>query len=117
MISHPSPTFWTHLDQLLQSSDIVIDRPKGSRHPRTPAIISPFDYGYLAGTNAGDGDGVDVWIGSMVGREITGVVCTVDLQKRDAEVKILLGCSEAEIEITEAFLNVGGMGCIVVRRW
>jgi len=40
-----------------------------------------------------------------------------DLQKRDAEVKILLGCSEAEIEITEAFLNVGGMGCIVVRRW
>jgi inorganic pyrophosphatase len=59
-------------------------------------MIYPVDYGYLSDTRSGDGHGIDVWIGSLTGRAISGVICTVDLEKRDAEVKILLGCTRAE---------------------
>ena len=39
--------FWDALDQLTADSEIVIDRPKGSAHPRFPNFIYPVDYGYL----------------------------------------------------------------------
>jgi inorganic pyrophosphatase len=75
---------------------VVVDRPKGSRHPRIRSLIYPLDYGFLSGTRSGDGHGVDVWIGSLKRRAVTGVVCTVDLSKNDAELKILLSCTRAE---------------------
>jgi len=110
-------TFWTHLDQLLQSAELVIDRPKGSAHPRYPDWIYPLDYGYLAGTTSGDGAGVDVWRGSGEEPCLDAVVCTVDLLKRDVEVKLLLGCSEAEKEIIGAFYNDGQyMAAVLVKR-
>ncbi|MEE8291374.1 MAG: hypothetical protein V3R80_07845 [Candidatus Tectomicrobia bacterium] len=57
--------FWTHLETLIQSSELVIDRPKGSRHPRDASVMYPLDYGYLQGTSGGDGQEVDVWRGSV----------------------------------------------------
>ena len=39
--------FWEMLTQMVEKSDIVIDRPKHSRHPRMSHIIYPVDYGYL----------------------------------------------------------------------
>ena len=54
------PDFWRALDALVAGSEIVIDRPRGSAHPRYPDVIYPLDYGYLAGTRAADGDGIDV---------------------------------------------------------
>jgi inorganic pyrophosphatase len=81
------------------SSELVIDRPRGSVHPRHPAIIYPLDYGYRKGTSSGDGDGIDVWRGSLATAHLDAVVCTVDLEKRDLEVKLLLGCSTAEKEV------------------
>ena len=58
-------TFWPVLDRLVATSKIVIDRPKGSPHPRHPSFRYPLDYGYLQGTLAPDGDGIDVWVGSL----------------------------------------------------
>lgn len=88
--------FWAKLDALVEGASVVVDRPKGSIHPQIPTLIYPLDYGFLSGTTSGDGHGVDVWIGSLKGQRVTGVVCTIDLTKRDAEVKILLGCTRAE---------------------
>jgi inorganic pyrophosphatase len=85
--------FWTHLEIFIQSSELVIDRPKGSRHPRDTSVIYPLDYGYLKGTSGGDGEAIDVWQGSLPDRRLDAVVCTVDLAKRDAEIKLLLGCT------------------------
>ena len=34
-----SEVFWQRLDALLERSEIVIDRPKGSRHPRFQEIV------------------------------------------------------------------------------
>jgi inorganic pyrophosphatase len=107
--------FWNTLDQLT-AGEIVIDRPAGSRHPRLPDMVYPLDYGYLAGTTAGDGDGIDVWLGSLSERSVTGIACTADAHKRDAEIKLLLGCTAKEMAAVQRFLNAHGLGCVVFSR-
>ena len=97
-----SMTFWNSLQQLVDKSIIKIDRPKDSVHPRYPDYIYPFDYGYLEGTTSGDGggdgDGIDCWVGSLGGREVTGVVTVVDAVKGDCEIKILIGCTSDDMQ-------------------
>lgn len=72
--------FWEALDELIQTSEIAVDRPKGSRHPKYPDVIYPADYGYLQGTASMDGEGIDLWLGTAAGA-LGAVVCTVDLLK------------------------------------
>lgn len=108
--------FWSTLDRVAQEHDVVVDRPCGSEHPRQPGMIYPLDYGYLAGTTAGDGDGIDVWLGSLPGRSVTGIACTADARKRDAEIKLLLGCTAEEMVAVQRFLNSHGLGCTVLGR-
>ena len=108
--------FWTHLDRLVATSEIVVDRPAGSHHPRYPEIVYPLDYGYLTGTSGGDGNEIDVWRGSLPDGRLDAVICTVDLQKRDAEVKLLLGCTQAERDTILAFHSEGDMAATLIRR-
>lgn len=96
--------FWAFADALLDSSTAVIDRPRGSCHPRFPQVVYPLDYGYLDGTQAMDGGGIDIWQGSA-GGAVTAALCTIDALKRDAEIKLLIGCTEAEIATIHAFHN------------
>ncbi len=110
-------TFWEALDRLIASGTVMIDRPAGAPHPRYPDFLYPLDYGYLAGTRAADGGGIDVWVGSQPRREVAGVICTIDLLKRDAEIKILLGCTPEEMQIAlEAHNRFGQMAAILVPR-
>ncbi len=90
--------FWTAAETLVAQSRIVIDRPKGSAHPRYPDFLYPVDYGYLEQTSSMDQDGIDVWVGTDPGRAVDAAVCTIDLMKRDSEIKILIGCTEQEKE-------------------
>lgn len=90
--------FWQALDELIRTSEVVIDRPRGSAHPRYPEMIYPVDYGYLKGSTSMDGQGIDVWRGSGEKR-IDAIICTVDLLKRDSEIKLLLGCTEEEKQL------------------
>jgi len=89
--------FWSALDNLIASSEVVIDRPSGSKHPRYD-ITYAVDYGYLANTNAMDGGGIDVWRGTDIEQKCDAIICTIDLLKKDSEIKILLGCNEDEKE-------------------
>ncbi len=108
--------FWEFLDRLIASSQITIDRPKGSRHPRHLEMVYPLDYGYLAGTNAADGDGIDLWRGSQPGNRLEAILVIVDLAKRDSEIKLLLGCTPAEIKTILAFQNQGEMRAELLKR-
>ncbi len=99
--------FWQYLDTLIAEHPLVIDRPAGTAHPRYPEFIYPYDYGYLVEAHAPDGAGMDVWVGSLAERRVTGVICTVDLTKRDSEIKILLGCTPAEARQILATHNAG----------
>lgn len=90
--------FWQTLQDLMLSARIVIDRPKGRQHPHYPELFYPSDYGYIEGTTSGDGDGIDVWLGSSGTRNLTGILCTFDTFKRDAEIKLLTGCTSDEVQ-------------------
>lgn len=87
--------FWNALDKLVAQSEIIIDRPKGTAHPKYPDFIYEVDYGYLKNTSSMDGGGIDVWVGTGE-KKIDGIICIVDLMKRDSEIKILIGCTEEE---------------------
>ena len=106
--------FWTSLQILVATSRIVIDRPRGSRHPRYPDVVYPVDYGYLEGTRSGDGDGIDIFHGRSGGDAITGICCTIDSLKRDAEVKILYACTEEDITAIRQLMSDGPMACLVL---
>ncbi len=109
--------FWTRLEKLLEETEIVIDRPKGSNHPKYPDIEYPLDYGYLAGTSGGDGNEVDIWLGSAKLRNLVAVICTVDSFKNDTELKLLLGCTKQEIDTIDQFHNSGQyMSGLVIKR-
>ena len=63
----------------------------------------PLDYGHLENTAAGDGDGIDAWIGSLNNKMLTGILCTFDRLKRDAEIKFLIACSPEDVQTIQHF--------------
>jgi inorganic pyrophosphatase len=111
-------SFWNALQDLVDGHDIETDRPKWSSHPRYPDFTYEFDYGYLMGTRSGDGEGIDVWLGSGDRKRITGVILTVDRDQLDVELKVLLGCSidEAE-EILDTHNRGSQSGMLLIRPW
>lgn len=109
--------FWQAIDKLISSGNIVIDRPKGSAHPRYPEIKYELDYGYIENTASMDGSGIDVWRGSLPEGKCDAIICTVDLWKRDSEIKLLIGCTEEEKAIAYNFHNESEfMKGIMIRR-
>lgn len=116
MMDNCSTAFWRALDELVDKSEIVIDRPKGSAHPRYPDFIYRVDYGYLKGTSSMDGAGIDVWVGTGE-KKIDSIMCIVDLLKKDSEIKILIGCTEEEKAIVyETHNESEHMKGIMIRR-
>jgi inorganic pyrophosphatase len=108
--------FWDYLQQLTDTNQIVIDRPKGSTHHRYPRNTYPVDYGFLEGTTSIDSGGVDIWVGSLGEKKVVGALCSVDLLKKDTELKILYDCSEDEIHAIIEFINTGQMRAIFVKK-
>ena len=108
--------FWKALDELVSNSEIVIDRPRGSAHPRFPNFIYKVDYGYLKNTSSMYGAEIDVWIGSG-DKKIDAIMCIVDLMKRDSEIKILVGCTEEEkLDIYKTHNETQYMKGVLIRR-
>ena len=97
--------YWQAMIELIESTPVVLDRPRGTTPPRYADLVYPLDYGYLKKTSAGDGDGIDVWIGSSEVKTLTGILCTFDKLKRDAEIKLLIGCTKEDIETIQGFNN------------
>ena len=108
--------YWWSLDELVRMNELVIDRPKGSPHPNFPKSIYPLDYGYLKGTMSGDGHGVDVWRGSLNSKTVQASIVTVDLLKANVEVKLIIGCTEEEIEEVLNYHNTFSQSGILVTR-
>ncbi|MEH1968083.1 MULTISPECIES: hypothetical protein [unclassified Nostoc] len=111
-----STDFWFKLDQLVAASSLKIDRPKGTLHPRYPSFVYPLDYGYLQDTRSGDGSDIDVWIGSLSSQTVTAVICCVDLEKRDTEIKILLDCTSEESRVILEIHNTGSQSAMLLVR-
>lgn len=69
------------------------------------AVDGDKHYGYLKGTFSMDGLGIDLWRGTKEKPMLDAIICTVDLYKKDSEIKLLLGCTTAEKEIIYRFHN------------
>jgi inorganic pyrophosphatase len=108
--------FWRFADELVANQAIVIDRPAGSRHPRLPEFVYPLDYGYLDGTMGMDGGGIDVWRGSLPEVRVTAAIVTIDLQKRDAEIKLLVGCTREEAQGAATMHRTGSQSALLIER-
>lgn len=100
--------FWEAADGLIDGSTIVIDRPAGSSHPGFPSMIYPVDYGYLEDTSSPDGNGIDVYRGTDPSSRVDAVICTIDLVKKDSEIKLLIGCTAEEKNTLLDFCNNSG---------
>lgn len=107
--------FWEFVEKLIASTSIMIDRPKGSSHPRFPDLTYPLDYGYLKHTTSMDDAGIDVWVGSESTQTIDGILATIDLQKSDSEIKLVIGCSESELDVIKKFHNTDQMRAIYIQ--
>ena len=114
-MNETNTNFWLALDKLVSESKIIIDRPKGSRHPKYPDCVYPLDYGYLESTSSMDGGGIDVWKGSG-GDYVDAIVVTVDLGKKDSEIKVLVGCNEDEKQLIFTAHNGEYQKGILMRR-
>ncbi|MBD2679770.1 MULTISPECIES: inorganic pyrophosphatase [Nostoc] len=116
LISTNFTQFWLKIDQLVTDSNLKIDRPKGTSHPRYPSLIYPLDYGYLEDTQSGDKAEIDVWLGSLPSKAVTALICSVDLEKRDTEIKILIGCTSEESREILNIQNIGSQSAILLFR-
>jgi len=106
---------WSEWERIIAEHSIVIDRPKGTAHPRFPDMIYPIDYGYLEQTIGGDGVEIDIFVGS-VESGLIGLLSTHDTAKEDRETKLLWNLSDEETETVVSFLNRGAMTASLVRR-
>jgi inorganic pyrophosphatase len=97
--------FWEYLEKIVQNNEIIIDRPKGTKHPKYNDMVYEIDYGYIKNTKSMDGGGIDVFVGSDNNKNIDTIVCIIDLLKKDSEIKILIGCTEEEKIKVNNFLN------------
>lgn len=107
--------FWKHLDALVRDSEIIIDRPKDLPHPKFPDFIYPVNYGYLKNVSSADGNDLDIFVGTSKENIIDAIICTVDLNKKDAEFKILYGCTDLEKQKIYEVLNKKMRALIVYR--
>ena len=59
---------------------------------------------------------MDIWVGTLEPKEIVGILCVVDTLKRDAEIKILYGCTAEEVETVLRTQNATWMQAIFIPR-
>ena len=111
-----SAEFWDSLDRMVAEKRLVIERPKGTPHPGYPDMKYPLDYGYLEGTLTADGGGIDAWRGSNELPILDAVALTIDPGENEVEIKLLLGCSEAEKQLVVEFFSQALRGVQLVRR-
>ena len=97
--------FWQKLDTLYLSSGYQITRKKGEVHPRFQNLIYPVDYGYINDTKSFGKDGVSVYAGSGNQYEISALVVAADILIKELDVKVLVGCTEEEVDQVLRFLN------------
>ena len=97
--------FWEYLEKLVKDNEMVIDRPKGTKHPKYENMVYIADYGYVKNTTFMDNSGIDIFLGTLPSKNIDSIICIIDLMKKDSEIKILMGCTKTEKVAIYNFLN------------
>ena len=97
--------FWQKVDTLFLSSSVKLTRKKGDVHPVYKNLVYPTDYGHVTDTKSVTDEGVSVYAGSGNRNKITALVIAADTLAKELDVKMLIGCTEAEVDDVLRFLN------------
>ena len=109
--------FWQKLDSIYFASSIVITQPQGSTHPSFKNLVYLVDYGYLNETLSQDQLGIAIYKGKGSAYLVEAILVAADILKKDIEVKLLVGCSEEEVDMILRFVNqTEYQKTIIVRR-
>lgn len=108
-----SRDFWHTIDALVANHPIMVDQPAGETHPRAPQTVYPLDYGLVQPEGEHH---IHVWIGSSGLVRVDGLLCLADAVGGVAEVRLLLGCTPAEMAGIAALLNTGPVSALLVPR-
>lgn len=109
--------FWQKLDSIYFASSIVITQAQGSTHPTFKNLVYPVDYGYLNETLSQDELGIAIYKGKGSAYLVEAILVAADILKKDIEVKLLVGCSQEEVERILRFVNqTEYQKTIIVRR-
>ena len=105
--------FFESLEKLIEENGIEIERQKGTAHPRFPDFIYEVDYGYIRSTKSQDGNEIDIFIGTS-NNGVAGCLVTLDLLKKDSEIKVLYNCTQEEIDKAVKMMSRGPMRCLIL---
>lgn len=109
--------FWATIDRLVETSHIIIDRPRGVTDPNISDFIYPVSYGYLNNSISKDNKGINVWVGSDNKMDVDAIICTISLDNSKSNVCILIGCTEQEKDILNDLHNSNdNLKGILIRR-
>lgn len=97
--------FWQKLDSLFFSSSITITQPAGSSHPKYANLVYPVNYGILKDTQATEQAGISIYRGSRSAHNVEALVLAADILNKDIDVKLLVGCTDEEIDSILRFVN------------
>lgn len=96
--------FWQKVDTLVLSSTFNLKYPEGSHHHFYSNLVYPVDYGVLKDSLNGNNQEINVYQGSD-GNRVNGLIVSADILARDCVVKLLIGCTEEQIQSILTFLN------------
>lgn len=84
-----------NLQWLGRTVEVTVDRPLGSTHPDHPDLVYPVNYGFVAGTVAGDGEPVDAYVLGLDAPvpAATGTVVAVIERRDDVEDKLVVAAT------------------------
>ena len=64
-----------------------------------------------------DREGIDVFMETKVDGKLNAILCNVDVLNKDSEIKLLIGCTEDEVNKIYEFLNKSEyMKSILIKR-
>lgn len=96
--------FWQKVDTLFLSSNLKITNKKDEVHRQFSNLIYPIDHGYLLDAGEEGDQQISVYVGSQ-SQTVSALIIAADILQKTLEVKMLVGCSEEEIEAVLRFLN------------
>ena len=107
--------FFNNLEKLIAENGIVVERKSGTCHPKYPDFVYTVDYGYIRGTQSQDGNEIDIFVGTS-NKGVVGCLVTLDLYKKDSEIKVLFNCNDDEISKICLMMNHPPMNCALLRK-
>lgn len=95
--------FWQKVDTLLFSSKIEITKNKNDVHNEFTNLKYPVAYGYLKSEDT-TVKPINLYLGEH-GHSVEAIIITVDILKKDMDIKLLFGCNKEEVLLILYFLN------------